>query len=181
MSCSIVFETKIAILSDGRLIHFDRSGCNNDNSGRRKDDWTARILTAHELIKKLNDYQRGKKPFKDCGEFELKVCGKPATMYDYAKHLERMWQRALPYDEFIKKYQFQVEHLTAVELIQPENKMMTVEEFHKEFYDILYTSGPTQWYNHYEYPDIRDEAKIVDLIEKGEALRITLKSWKSRR
>lgn len=28
---------------------------------------------------------------------------------------------------------------------------------------------------------MRIKAKIVDLIEKGEALRITLKSWKSRR
>ena len=39
MSYSIIFETKIVKLSDGRIIHFDRSGCNNDNVGRNKNEF----------------------------------------------------------------------------------------------------------------------------------------------
>ena len=42
MSYSIIFETKIVKLSDGRLLHLDLSGCNNDTSGRSRDDWNGK-------------------------------------------------------------------------------------------------------------------------------------------
>lgn len=38
MGYSIIFQTKIVKLSDGRILHLDRSGCNNDTEGRRPDD-----------------------------------------------------------------------------------------------------------------------------------------------
>ena len=34
MGYPMIFGTKIVNLSDGRVIHFDRSGCNNDDEGR---------------------------------------------------------------------------------------------------------------------------------------------------
>ena len=58
MSYSIVFETKIVNLPDGRILHLDRSGCNNDNCGRTEYDFTGKIYSKEsfqEYIKKFID------------------------------------------------------------------------------------------------------------------------------
>lgn len=39
MGYSITFKTKIINLSDGRILHLDLSGCNNDTECRHNDDW----------------------------------------------------------------------------------------------------------------------------------------------
>ena len=49
MSYSIIFETKIIKLSDGRLLHLNLSGCNNDDAGRSRDDWNGKIYTEKVL------------------------------------------------------------------------------------------------------------------------------------
>lgn len=54
MSYSMIFETKIVKLSDGRIIHFDRSGCNNDDSGRRKDDFSGTIYIVHIIFNRYS-------------------------------------------------------------------------------------------------------------------------------
>lgn len=43
MGYSIIFQTKIAKLPDGRIIHFDRSGCNNDTAAELKQYFLRRI------------------------------------------------------------------------------------------------------------------------------------------
>ena len=50
MGYSIIFQTKIVKLSDGRILHLDRSGCNNDTEGRRPDDWTGKIYTPEAFV-----------------------------------------------------------------------------------------------------------------------------------
>lgn len=43
MSYSIIFDTKFIKLQDGRLLHLDRSGCNNDTAGRSLSDYTGKM------------------------------------------------------------------------------------------------------------------------------------------
>ncbi len=96
MSYSIVFETKVVRLPDGRVIHFDRSGCNNDNEGRQKDDFRAEIYTEEKFIEKANRFKQNSKPYKAGeGSWDLKIGNRFATYYDYGEHLLRMLKRAL--------------------------------------------------------------------------------------
>ena len=52
MSYTIIFETKIVKITDGRIIHFDLSGCNTDKSCRSRDELSARIYTVEEFMQK---------------------------------------------------------------------------------------------------------------------------------
>lgn len=177
MSYSIIFETKIVKLSDGRIIHFDRSGCNNDNAGRRKDDFTAKIYTVDEFVQKAESYKKNSKPYKEADCMELKIGSRYATMYDYGEHLLRMLKRAKPYAEFIKSLCFYVNHLTGIQLHKPEERFMTVAEFDKEFYKLLYSGSGMTYTRLMEYPDIKDEENLVRLIEAGECLSFEIRNW----
>ena len=105
MGYPIIFATKIVNLSDGRLIHFDRSGCNNDSEGRKPNDWTAKVYTQQEFQNRIESFKRGSKPYKDCSphEWEIKIYGRMATGYDYGVHLERMQKRAINYNDLLPK------------------------------------------------------------------------------
>ena len=177
MSYSIIFETKIVKLSDGRIIHFDRSGCNNDDAGRRKDDFSARIYTEEEFIQKAENYKKNSKPYKESGCMELKIGSRCATMYDYGEHLLRMFKRAKSYNDFINSMCFWVEHLIGIQLHKPEEKFMTVEEFDKEFYKLLYSGNGMTYTRLMEYPDIKDEENLVRLIEAGEPISFEIRKW----
>ena len=175
MSHSIIFETKIVKLSDGRIIHFDRSGCNNDNAGRRKDDFSAKIYTVEAFTQKAGNYKKNSKPYRDTGSMELKIGSRCATMYDYGEHLLRMLKNAMPYTEFVRSYYFIIAHLTGIQLHKPEEKFMTLEEFDKQFYKLLYGGGGMSYTRLIEYPDIHDEANLVRLIEANEALSFEIR------
>ena len=175
MSYSIIFETKIVKLSDGRIIHFDRSGCNNDTAGRRKDEFSAKIYTIDEFIQKVENYKKDSKPYKEADYMQLKIGNRYATFYDYGEHLLRMLKRAISYEEFIKDFYFRVEQLTGIQLYKPEEKLMTVDEFDKVFYDLLYSGKGMTYRRLIEYPDIRDEENLISLIEAGEYLFFEIK------
>lgn len=49
MSYPIIFQTKIVKLDDNRIIHFDRSGCNNDTAGCEKNIFTAQLYNANSF------------------------------------------------------------------------------------------------------------------------------------
>lgn len=176
MSYSIIFETKIVKLSDGRIIHFNRSGCNNDNAGRSKDDFSAKIYTVDEFVQKAENYKKNSKPYKEADCMELKIGSRYATYFDYGEHLLRMLKRAKTYTEFINSFYFSVEQLTGIQLHKPEEKFMTVDEFDKEFYKLLYNGGMT-YTRLMEYPDIRDEENLIRLIEAGECLSFEIRNW----
>ena len=72
MSYSIIFETKIVKLSDGRLLHLDLSGCNNDNVGRSRDDWKGKIFTKDDFIQYAENFMTGSKPSKESDGWDLK-------------------------------------------------------------------------------------------------------------
>lgn len=73
MGYSIIFETKIVSLSDGRLIHFDLSGCNNDNCGRNRDEFIGIIYTHDGFIKYAERFKNGSNPLKECSSFDMRI------------------------------------------------------------------------------------------------------------
>ena len=173
MGYPMIFGTKIVNLSDGRVVHFDRSGCNNDDEGRNPNDWTAKVYTQQEFKNRIESFKKGSKPYKDSSphEWEIKIFGRMATGYDYGVHLERMQKRARSYTDFIAENQIKVNRCDGIELLDPEMKTMIYDEFDnyrrnlpidsKLRYRILYTKL-----------DLENENDFVNAIESGAPLEI---------
>ncbi len=131
MSYSIIFETKIVKLSDGRLLHLDLSGCNNDTSGRDRGDFTGKIYTVEDFVKRANSFKEGSKPIKESENFDLKIGNKFCTYYDYGEHLLRMMKRAETWEELncIGRY-VNVQRIDGVEVYEDEKIIpMSINEF----------------------------------------------------
>lgn len=173
MSYSIIFQTKIVDLGDGRIIHFDRSGCNNDDAGREKNIFYAFIYNKEQFIDKAKNYMTDSKPYKDGGDFELKIGSRYASFYDYGMHLLRMLKRADNIEQFKNNNYFRAAELVGVTVTEPINKVFSPEEFHNAFYDILYRRGEyanipgggISYRRNLEYH--YDLSKIIPLIEKS--------------
>lgn len=167
MGYSIIFETKIAELSDGRIIHFDRSGCNNDNCGRNRGEFTGKIYTKEDFIRKANNLKKNSAPYKESDGFDIKIGGRYATMYDYGEHLLRMLKRAVDYKTFVADRCVTARYCKSIELIEPEHKELTLEEFDKVYFDLLYSGKTFRYSRIMDFPDIKDEELIVGLLEKN--------------
>lgn len=180
MSYSIVFETKIVILSDGRILHFDRRGCNNDDAGRSKDDFTAKIYTKKEFFESIEEYKSYSHPYNksEPGDWDLKIGSRYATSYDYGEHLQRMYKRALPYSEFIQKYHFYCTVCTGIQMREPEEKLLSVTEFEAEYYELLNRTGRMSYRRLEEAIDVNDELHVVSCIEMGEPLILEILNHK---
>ena len=85
MGYSIIFQTKIVKLSDGRILHLDRSGCNNDTEGRRPDDWTGKIYTPEAFVAYAENFKQGSKPAKESDGNALKASSPSLTIL-HSKH-----------------------------------------------------------------------------------------------
>lgn len=131
MSYSIIFETKIVKLADGRLLHLDLSGCNNDNAGRNRGDFTGKIYTVEEFIKRAEGFKKDSKPSKETDYFDLKIGSRYCTMYDYGEHLLRMMKRAITWEELDCAGRYVVvKKIDGIEVYDDEKTItMSVEEF----------------------------------------------------
>lgn len=171
MSYSIIFETKIVKLSDGRLLHLDLSGCNNDNVGRSRDDWKGKIYTEETFIKYAEDFMKDSKPSKECEGFDLKIKNKYSTYYDYGKHLLRMMKKAITFDELrhLGKYVSfnRIDGATVTE--NGKEIEMTMEEFNSYFYKKLYSGGIKYRIN---YTLLEKENDIVQAFDNGYNVKI---------
>lgn len=141
MSYSIIFQTKIVDLGDGRIIHFNRSGCNNDNEGREKNVFHALVYSKEQFIDNAKKYMEGSKPYKDGGDFELKIGSRYASCYDYGMHLLRMLKRAENIEQFKNNNHFRAAELVNIEVTEPITMVFSPKEFSSLFYDILYRTG----------------------------------------
>ena len=173
MGYTMIFATKIVNLSDGRIVHFDRSGCNNDDEGRKPNDWTAKVYTEQEFKKRIESFKKGSKPYKDSlpHEWEIKIYGRMATGYDYGVHLERMQKRARNYIEFIAENEVRVNRCDAIEIIDPEPKTMTFNEF-DEYRKSLPYDSKLKYRIWYTKLDLDKEYEFVNAIESGAPLEI---------
>lgn len=168
MGYSIIFETKIVTLSDGRIIHFDRSGCNNDNSGRRRNEFTAKIYTVEEFERSAKSFMANSSPHTEANPcFDLKIGSRVASYYDYGAHLLRMLKRARPYAEFIRERNVTAQYCTGIEIEEPRHQVVSCREFEDTWREIINKYGRISYRRIMEYPDIRDEDAIVRLIEKN--------------
>ena len=173
MSHSIIFKTKIIKLSDGRLLHLDLSGCNNDKHGRHHDDWTGTIYTEEEFLKKAEEFKKGSLPAKESGGFDLKIGSRYCTFYDYGEHLLRMRKRAVTFDEFMssKKFiTFQVIESISV-LDDGKTVTMSIPDFEK-YFDEKKWEGMVKYRRNYRL--LEGEKEVVDALDSGELLRISV-------
>lgn len=141
MSYSIIFQTKIVKLDDNRIIHFDRSGCNNDTAGREKNLFTAQMYTVDSFEKIAKEYMKNSKPYKEGGDFELKIGSRYCTIYDYGKHLLTMLKRAENLKQFEKNNFFRGELYKGIEVKHPFNKIYFEKDYPNIHYDMMYCKG----------------------------------------
>ena len=171
MGYSIIFQTKIVKLSDGRLLHLDLSGCNNDDEGRRRDDWNGKIYTREEFIKKAESFKEDSKPSKETKGFDLKIGSRYCTYYDYGEHLLRMLKRAVTFDELMHSGKYiSFDRVDGAE-VEENGKMisMSLKDFTEYLWDKMYNGGCTYRMN---YTFLNGEKKIVDAFDSGAAVRI---------
>jgi len=167
MSYSIIFETKFIELSDGRLLHLDRSGCNNDTAGRKLSDFTGKIYTKEKLEEYAAGFMKDGKPDSESG-WMLKIGGRCCNYYDYGQHLIRMAKRAVSFEQFISERHFKALRYDGVELLSPETKILTPDEFDKIYYDLLSDNERI----HYRIlkTELDTENEIIDALEEHKSL-----------
>lgn len=180
MSYSIIFETKIVKLSDGRIIHFNRSGCNNDTAGREKNLFTAQLYNADWFEKKAKGYMEDSKPYKECGDFELKIGSRYCTFYDYGKHLLTMLKRAENLEQFKKNNFFRATLYKGIEVQEPFHKTYLNKECPEIESDIMFRKGDFEGIREdircrriFEYFDNIDDC--INLIENNEPMEFFIK------
>lgn len=175
MGYSIIFDTQIVKLSDGRLLHLDRSGCNNDTAGRSLSDYTGKIYTYEEFQKYVTSFTQNSKS----DDWELKLGSKKATYYDYGKQLARKTNNAKNFEDFNNERYFYAERFDGVDLLEPEQKTLTPEEFSNCFYDLLYSGKP------FSYSRIttrlNTEKDIITALDNNETINFYVgKKYKAR-
>lgn len=172
MGYPIIFKTKIVNLSDGRILHLNRSGCNNDTEGRRNDEWNGKIYTKEEFAEMVDHFMDDSKPMKESENFDLKIGSRYCTFYDYAQHMLRMQKRATSFDELIsskepttfKRYD------GVVVYINDEPVKMTMYEF-KEY---VQTHLFQNCHYRYEWTPLLTEKDVVNALDKNEPLKIRI-------
>ena len=171
MGYSIIFQTKIIKLSDGRLLHLDLSGCNNDDEGRRRDDWNGRIYTKEEFIKKAESFKEDSKPSKETKGFDLKIGSRYCTYYDYGEHLLRMLKRAVTFDELMNSDKYVSFNRIDGAEVEEDGKTipMSLKELSQYIWDKKYNGGYAYRLN---YTFLENEKEIVDAFDNGAAVRI---------
>ena len=175
MGYSIIFETYIVKLPDGRIIHFDRSGCNNDDSGRKQDEFTGKIYSVNDFIKYAENFKVDSKPKKEADYFDMRIGNRYVTFYDYGEYLLRKLKRAENLDDFLRSTHFNARYCKAIEVLSPEHKDMTLEEFNDYYYhspNNVYIS----WRRIMEFPKGTDE--IIRCIEDGKPMEFYIRRIK---
>lgn len=171
MGYSIIFKTKIVNLSDGRILHLDLSGCNNDTEGRNNDDWKGRIYTKEDFIKYAEGFKSGSKSAKESEDFDLKIGNRYCTLYDYGTHLLRMMKKAVSFDELKhcgKYVSFnKVDGVTVIE--NGKEVVMTTEKFEKYAKEKMYKGGCRYRIN---YILLNTEDEVIAALDNKDTLRI---------
>ncbi len=176
MSYSIIFQDKVVNLGNGKIVYFFRVGCNNDNCGRLKGEFRGNVYTVDEFTKMARNHMEDSKPYKDGGEFDLKIRSRTASMYDYGKHLLTMLRRAESITSFQSDYYFFAKQYKGFSVLSPFEKTYMVDEYPDAGSDRFYRRGdfegiivPIQYRNIYDmFFELKD---CVDLIEENKPLQ----------
>ena len=175
MSYTIIFDTKFIKLQDGRLLHLDRSGCNNDTAGRDLSDYTGKIYTEYELKKHVESFMGLEKS----DDWQLKILGRGATYYDYGSHLLRMAKRAMTYDEFKNERYFSANKYDGVEILGSERKVLSGKEFSDKFYDLMDSNQGVRYRR--LFTKLSNEDEIVRSLDEEDAVSFYVGKKHARR
>lgn len=97
MSYTIIFETYMVELQDGRFLQLCRSGCNNDDAGRKRDEFEGKIFKREELDSLIQKYENYP---TDEGSFDLRIGSTYSSFAAYGRYLRRKWKEAKNWDKF---------------------------------------------------------------------------------
>jgi hypothetical protein len=158
MSYSIIFETKIVLLKGGRILHLDRSGCNNDGAGRNRDEFTGKIYTREDFIAYAQRFIEDK-----TNDYSLQIGSKRATYKEYGEHLLRMLKRAKTWEEYSSERTMKATLFTGVHLYKPFEGEISAEEFEKNCYDWMYGEKGLSYRRKTE--DFCREEEFIGLVE----------------
>jgi len=129
MGYPIIFDTQIIKLSNGKLLHLDRSGCNNDSHGRRLSEYTGKIYTYDEFQKYVDSFTENGIKNGILDGFDIILGSENATYYDYGKQLARKAKNAKTYEEFCAERWFSASSLDGVKIHESEAEFLTPKEF----------------------------------------------------
>lgn len=180
MSYTIVRETKFILLQDGRYLHLSLQGCNNDDEGRKRTQFTGEIYTADELQQKIQGYERS-----GSTGFDLKIGSRNCSIADYGKHLRLMSKRALTWERYRREYGgFGMVHMLVIQEATNDGKILSVltPEQMEQFFvnsrrsdDFLVIDSMGKSHRSKEYKHIvkttYDEKEVVSYMERGYTLQ----------
>lgn len=173
MSYTIVFETKIVKLQDGRLLHLDLSGCNNDDSGRTRSEFGGKIYTEDDFINYANSLKNGSKPIKEGEAFDLKINRKFCNMYDYGEHLLRMLKRATTWEALCSERLCYGRVFDGVEITENgKTKLYSPDEWTNICYDFM--NGKRTGECRMKKRTIKTEAEIVTELESKKPIEFMI-------
>lgn len=169
MSYPIIFETKIVRLSDGRLIHFSLQGCNNDDNGRHRTDFTGKIYSESDFIAMAKSFMENSEPFSQTHVFELQIGSRKVGFYEYGEHLLRMLAKAQEYADFIRNHHLNLMYFDTVTLAEKGNvSVVSVQEYRENYWTGLVSNPLTctvrpDWI----VVDSRDEQDVVKALSSS--------------
>ena len=167
MSYSIIFETKIVRLSDGRILHLSLQGCNNDNAGRSRDDFSGKVYTVEEFKEKAEGFKKNSKPSKEEGAgWDLKIGSRYCTYYDYGEHLLRMLaSRSVTWEELTENRRCYADVFTGV-TVNTDTEVIDYSsaEWEKVAYDYFYGRKRGKVTQHHKY--LYEEKEIIEALDK---------------
>ena len=155
MGYGIIFKTKIVNLSDGRILHLSLQGCNNDNEGRKNDDWQGKIYTKEDFIKFAEGFKNDSKPSKESEGFDLKIGSRYCTYYELI--------HSGKYVSFNR-----IDGVTVFENDKPTE--MTMKEFDDYFYKKLYSNARIRYRINYTFLETEDD--VIKAFDDENSVRI---------
>lgn len=166
MSYSIIFETKVVKLSDGRILHLSLDGCNNDDSGRSRDEFRGILYKNEEAFEELAQSYLRKK--SDYDGFDIKIGSNYVNINEYGSHLLRMLERAKTFSELTKNRTLRAIQFDGVEMLEPEEKTFTPDEFEEVFYKLVYSSERLRYKR--LTTSLETEAEIIGALDNDKRL-----------
>lgn len=155
MRYEIVFAT-IIVEKNGKIYHFNRSGCDNDDFGRKADDFTLKIYDNKELA--LKDIQR----FKNCFDENLKLNGKFVSYDYYYNYLKKKIEKPLSYEKFKSDYCNSYSQLKSIKCLNNDCEY-NPQEFNSVYYDLIKQYNGIKVMYNYQDLDFEDLTGIEDL------------------
>ena len=133
MSYSIIFKSYV-VEHNGKIYHFLRQGCNNDDSGRRDDEFSVDVYNNKEQA--LKDIER----FKGNTEDTLKINSKYTTYDNYYNYLKKKIEKPMSFVQFRQDYFYSFKSIDGI-YCWDNQTIYSVDEYNKNWRDLYNKYG----------------------------------------